>query len=106
MTTDPFTDAARAEALRAWVKEPDRMDSIGTLGAHMAEWARDRLAEQEATDAEVEAAARALAYWDGADRWATPEYDGEIPESAYRHGARKALSAARAARRDEEKRDG
>src|SRR5699024_1019022 len=46
MTTDPFTDAARVEALRAWVKESDRMDSIGTLGAHMAEWARTHLAAQ------------------------------------------------------------
>ena len=50
MTTDPFTDAARAEALRAWVKESDRMDSIGTLGAHMAEWARTHLAAQRAEE--------------------------------------------------------
>ena len=53
MSADPFTEAARVEALRAWVKESDRMDSIGTLGAHMAEWARDRLTTQEATDAEA-----------------------------------------------------
>ena len=46
VTTDDFTEAARVEALRAWVKESDRMDSIGTLGAHMAEWARTHLAQQ------------------------------------------------------------
>lgn len=47
------------------------------------------------TDAEVEAAANALADWDGADRHAET-WDGEIPREAYRAGARYALSAARA----------
>ena len=51
--------------------------------------------EQEPTDAEVEAAANALADWDGAD-WHAETWDGEIPREAYRAGARRALSAARA----------
>ena len=109
MTTDPFTDAARAEAERRWSRDllgddalpgPARMNRrIGfDLGA---QWARTHLAAQEPTDAEVEAAARALAHWDGASGWGTPAWDGEITEAAYIYGAHMALLAARAARRDE-----
>lgn len=47
MTTDPFPEAARAEAFRAWFEDPDTIDSISALGQHMAEWARTHLAAQE-----------------------------------------------------------
>lgn len=46
------------------------------------------------TDEMVERGARVLADWDGAGGWGTPQWGGEIPESAYIHGARKALTAA------------
>lgn len=52
MTTDNFTEAARAEAKRYWLEGPDA-PSPETLGEHMAEWARAHLAAQEPTDAEV-----------------------------------------------------
>lgn len=119
MTTDPFTDAARAEAERRYapearlpvMKPTDRMDDLPrrcaidgfTMGA---EWARDHLAAQEVTDAEVDAVAvilyrqRALHH--------TMESWGREPETVknlYRLDARAALVTARdarAARRDED----
>ena len=108
MTTDPFTEAARAEAEKRWSRDllddrplpgPARMNRrIGfDLGA---QWARTDLAAQEPTDAEVEAAARAIHIN------TIREFDdlGGLDQHALRTRARKALSAARAARRDEEKR--
>ena len=98
---DPFADAARAEAER---RHPDSVDV--ETGEPVDDWgfeeqgrrdfrdgakcARTHLAAQEPTDAEVEAAKAVLD---------SVEYADE-PQSI-----RAALSAARAARRDEEKRD-
>lgn len=95
--TNPFTTAAREEAERQYWANPAAATSLpGYVGPFQAgaEWALAlELAEEE-----VEAAARALALWDGADGWGTPGWDGEIPETSYVHGARIALSAARRAR--------
>ena len=59
MTTDNFTEAARAEADRR-MREADFVTSGDMTRAHGftlgAEWARTHLAAQEPTDAEVEAA--------------------------------------------------
>ena len=101
MTTDPFTDAARAEA---WRRHPDPVDvetgePVDDWGFEEqgrrdfqagAEWARTRLAAQEPTAAEVRAAA--VVIWESYDL-------------LDRAAIRDALSAARAARRDEEKRN-
>lgn len=92
MTTDNFTEAARAEAERL---SPLRgYQELVVLGA---EWARTHLAAQEPTDTEVLAALNAEQPWaseDSVDAW---------PEGAVLQ-MRAALSAARAARRDEEAR--
>ena len=98
MTTDPFTDAARAEAERQnpvpTTRDPEGPSQWERLLAQRAfrngaEWARTYLAAQEPTDAEVEAAKAVLD---------SVEYADE-PQSI-----RAALRAARAARRDEETR--
>ena len=120
MTPDDFTEAASAAAEEQWTRDhtpghplsgPERMNRrIGfTMGAA---WARDRLTTQEPTDAEVEAAARAMRietlgdtvrpgaaarWWDNGD--VSPDEADKL-----RRLTRAALSAARAARRDEEKR--
>lgn len=104
MTADNFTEAARAEAERRHNrivrrnKTADEWLDEGRASGFTsgAEWARTHLAAQEPTDAEVEAAARAL-----------HEDMGGLPEELdqmHIDAARAALSAARAARRDEEKR--
>ena len=94
MTTDDFTEAARAEA-EDYARTP-RMN-VGTVRdriavAHMAgaEWARTHLAAQEPITAEVQAFQDCLY-----ERTLTCVPGVEV---------RAALSAARAARRDEEKR--
>ena len=85
MTTDNFTEAARAEAERL---SPLRgYQELVVLGA---EWARDHLAAQEPTDAECLAVQKCL--YERTLTW--------VPTME----ARAALSAARNARRDEEKR--
>lgn len=103
MSTDNFIEAARAEAPEPcehhWVSHGQdsaiipwviRCDLCGVLHiAEMERLARDHFAAQEPTDAEVEAAKAVLD---------SVEYADE-PQSI-----RAALSAARAARRDEEKR--
>ena len=109
MTNDNFTEAAKAEAMRAY---RDTGMPRYILGVHMAEWARTHLAAQEPTDDEVEAAARAMRietlagtvrpgaaarWWDNGD--VSPDEADKL-----RRLARAALSAARAARRDEEAR--
>ena len=109
MTTDPFTDAANAAA-REYARTP-RMnvgtvqDRIGEAHADGWEAARTHLAAQEPTDAEVEAAARAIyvqrASYHTAASW---EREPETVKTLYRKDARAVLSAASAARRDEEKR--
>lgn len=60
MTTDDYTTAARAEAHKFWADTlNDNTVGIRDLGEHIARWARDYLAEQEPTDAEVLAALNA-----------------------------------------------
>ena len=114
MTTDPFTKAARAEAERRWSpRESDRLpmdwldEGMGSGFVLGALWARTYLAEQEPTAAEVEAARLALHQALASD-WMgivnvlggdQREYDALLAELA-----RAALSAVRAARRDEETR--
>ena len=113
MTTDNFTEAARAEAEGRYNRTVRRnktadewLDEGRASGfASGAEWARTHLASQEPTDAEIEAAAKSL--W--AEIWLNPElhpWDTEATgaeRASCRREARAALSAARAARRDEEK---
>lgn len=109
MTADDFTETANAAA-REYASTP-RMN-VGTVRdriavAHMAgaEWAREYLAAQEVTAAEVEAAAQEL-WKDRALGTIHPHYrwDRLAPElrQSLRELARTALSAARATRRDEE----
>lgn len=104
MTRDPFAEAARAEAVRWWqtpASSPGNV--IEKLGQHMAEWARTHLAAQEPTDAEVEAAARKVFEADAPSHEPHEWFEAsEALRSDYRGTARAALSAARAARRDEE----
>ena len=108
MTTDDFTEAARAEAERyvpAFTSNdytPNGLTAIARL-AHVEGWkaARTHLASQEPTDAEVEAAAQATCKKDG---WGDLDTRTSELQRHFRNVARAALSAARAARRDEEKR--
>lgn len=113
MTTDDFTATALAEAERRWPR--DLLDVPGSArnvsgSARMnrrigfdlgARWARTDLAAQEPTDAEIDAVAASI-LWETSGRHWEDISDGERRE--YREYARAALSAARAARRDEEKR--
>lgn len=117
MTTDPFTEAARDHAeVRCTISPSTRIGAnlwstrqMRDFGVVMAEWARTYLAEQEATDAEVEAAAKAQYRnpegWDlmlAAYRERVAEA-GPIPTHVIAHRlelARDALRAARAVGRD------
>ena len=104
-TTDNFTEAARAEADRR-MREADFVTSGDMARAHGftlgAEWARDHLAAQEPTDAgrrvtyiEVEAYLAAFSEDLPPDTEWTPDTIARV---------RRGLTAAYAARRDEEKR--
>ena len=93
MTTDPFTDAARAEAE---VQCGNSFDLEHFMAG--AEWARDHLAAQEPTDAECIAVLNAVTTPLGEE----PK-DGEWFPGAIRR-CREAMMSARAARRDEENR--
>lgn len=84
MTTDPFTKAAEAEAMRAY---RDTGMPRYVLAVHMAEWARAHRAAQEPTDAEC------IAFWYAFE---------DAADETNIENIRAALSAARAARRDEE----
>ena len=120
MTTDNFTEAARAEAERRYNriarrnKTADEWLDEGRASGFTsgAEWAHDHLAAQEPTEDEVETAARAMRietlgdtvrpgvaarWWDSGD--VSPDEVDKL-----RRLARTALSAARATRRDEEAR--
>lgn len=114
---DAFETAARAEAERAWFEGPPTLDTIADLGAHMAEWARTHLAAQEPTDAGphelVEGAPILnLGYYRSATRclcgyeviWGEHDGDAGLDEAWRVHLMRSNVSAARTARRDEEKR--
>ena len=116
---DNFTEAARAEGqarIAAMLEAAGASDDIRAwfpAGFEKgAEWARTHLAAQEPTDAEIETAARAMRietlgdtvrpgaaarWWDNGD--VSPDEADKL-----RRLARAALSAARAARRDEENR--
>src|SRR5699024_7778295 len=111
MTTDPFTDAAEDRVDELWPYAPAgfplpparRMDRrIGfRLGA---QWARAHLAAQEPTDAEVEAATLELyvrSHHSTGRQTPFESLDHEEKVSWVEDG-RAVLSAARAARRDEE----
>ena len=109
MTTDNFTVAARAEAEGRYNRTVRRnktadewLDEGRASGfASGAEWARTHLAAQEPTDAEVLAALNAQGVVTSPKMHPAPSLDywGDKPAEAMRA----ALSAARAARRDEEK---
>lgn len=100
MPPDNFTEAARAEA-------EERYEFVSDMSCFEegVVWARTYLAAQESTDAEVEAAAEAICPGAGGCdpcfNW-DDSVDGGCTYCT-RH-ARAALSVARAARRDEEKR--
>lgn len=116
MTTDDFTEAARAEAERRHFPlfgRPPVISAVAVQGFQDgASWAHDHLAAQEPTDTEVEAAARSIyeyfprKYMDEFGFTCTAHWEDLEPhmQDEYRVVARAALSAARAARRDEEKR--
>jgi len=107
-TTDPFTTAARAEGHRRAARAHLGGNSATTdaqraayawesrLFEQAAEWARAYLAAREPDEAEVQAAAEAIA--DAAE--GIEEWDSLTPseQRAYRCEARAALSAARRAR--------
>ena len=102
MTTDNFTEAARAEAER--VREENAPLEYGTIRATFldaflagAEWARTHLAAQEPTDAEVLAALNAITDLHGPPE---PHLGRYAPRDV--DEMRRAIAAARAARRDEE----
>ena len=106
MTTDNFTEAARAEAERRYNriarrnKTADEWLDEGRASGFTsgAEWARTHLAAQEVTDAEVIAALGA------ANRTTLTGQRFDAPLSFYSDATvkamRAALSAARAARRE------
>ena len=130
MTTDPFTDAARAEAERRVMGSSRFAHTTRDLLVGMAEWARTHLAAQETDGGRGPRTTAAIREWTGAWPAAQEPTDAEVeaacvgfyndpngltdwtklarvqPDLAdkYRAGIRRALSAARAARRDEEKR--
>ena len=110
MTSDPFTEAARAEAERQYpALNPDAEELTyprsalreHRRSAHVAGWeaARTYLAAQEPTGAEVLAALNAQGVVVSPKMHPAPSLDywGDKPVEAMRA----ALSAARAARRDE-----
>lgn len=98
-TTDPFTEAARAEAERRWPRLPhDPSGHYLNMGKRVgfdlgAQWA----AAQEPTDAECVAVLN-VKYGGYVGPHDEPHSEEDMAE------ARAALSVARAARRDEEKR--
>ena len=113
MTTDAFTEAAFESAASKYQGDWDSFEqepvddyglSESERRAHIAGWeaARTHLAAQEPTDAEVEAAAEGM--WDRYGNRGMWKHAPDRLRLAFRADARAALSAARAARRDEETR--
>ena len=100
MTTDNSNNAARAYAEQACYQDENR--PIAEAGFR-AGWkaARTHLAAQEPTAAEVEALARMTTEEVSGCDWAR---FGEDSRNYHRETARRRLTAARAARRDEEAR--
>ena len=99
MTTDPFTEAAMEHL--ATVDHDKSRDWFDGFVACTA-WARTRLAAQEPTDAEIDAAARTWA--ESGPTAAVWEQMAEERREYTRERMHACLSAARAARRDEERR--
>lgn len=116
MTTDDFTTAARAEAERLVAASPTGRVFPTPFGVHIAEWARTYLAEQEASEEEVEDAYEAFISHNGPARELNEfrerccvecgdavSWPGKKPDGGKRdrlHGMRAALAAARAVGRD------
>ena len=102
MTTDAFTEAARAEAAERFPFSEGYEVGVYQRRGFVAgaAWARGRLAQQEPTDAEVLAALNAQGVVVSPKMHPAPSLDywGDKPAEAMRA----ALTAARAARRDEE----
>lgn len=103
-TTDEFTTDAREAAHERLRWHDMQFGDIMRPMVWMAEWARDHLARQEVTDAEVIAALGA------ANRTTLTGQRFDAPLAFYADNVveamRAALNAAYAARRDEEKRNG
>ena len=101
MTTDAdLADYARAEAETRWPQRRTGHYVQQLAFVAGAEWAREHLAAQEPTDAEVEAAARTWA--ESGPTAAVWEQMAEERREYTRERMHACLSAARAARRDEE----
>ena len=106
MSTEPNDGITDKEQYDAAVSDlaqfPHGIDSI-TAWVSGSVWARDRLTAQEPSDAEVEAAARALYAEDVNESYTEwPAYDSpqNIGRELYIERARNALSAARRARNE------
>ena len=99
MNNDPFTKAARAYARERYPSGTDLDRDRRMVVDEFAEWARTHLAAQEPTDVEVLAALNAQGVVTSPKMHPAPSLDywGDKPAEAMRA----ALSAARAARRDE-----
>ena len=101
MTADPFTEAARTEAAYRDMDPGPTGENNRAWFVVGAEWARDHLAAQEPTDAECLAVLNVAIVPLG-----EPPKRNDLADwnPAAVERVRAALSAARAARRDEEKR--
>lgn len=99
--TDAFTTAATEAARKRLSWHDMQFGDVMRPMVSMAEWARGHLAQQEPTDAEVEAAARemagaaALIVAAGPKPW---EWWTDRNQARFRKTARAALAAAREAR--------
>ena len=98
MTTDNFTDAARAYARERYPSGTDLDRDRRMVVDEFAEWARDHLAAQEPTDAEVLAALNA----DYAIRFGPRNFPADSLEPYGDEAVRIMRAALTAARRDEE----
>lgn len=100
MTADNFTKAAEAEAARLYPSDGiDILESRGLDGFAIGViWARDYLATQKPTGAEVEAAAKAIYLFEGGYHTeASWEREKATRRDHYLTSALAALSAARKA---------
>ena len=116
MTTDNFTDAARAEAERRADLSAEPLDfEHGLIVKDFlagAEWARTHLAAQEPTDVDIPKSVANLirdltdpddCWFDHSGGCQAHGYLDLTPEQECPHSEAKRLLAARAARRDEER---
>lgn len=97
MTTDDFTDVLHEETQTRYHREAGTArGAVVSAFKAGALWARDHLAAQEPTDAEVEAAANAILAFEGETEETA---HGDLYDAAWDH-ARAALAAARAVRQE------